>query len=70
MANYHYYGYNAKHAIKSAIRECTEAQDYADKPHMYETALWHVNAALRKLTLAQFKLMQANSKYKAERGLD
>ena len=68
-----YKEYDAERSMKAAQRELTEALSIVNRPHLYGTALFHVNAALRRLADAQWRLMQAKSEYEFQQkhhGLD
>lgn len=67
--NYQYATYQAQIELKAAARAISEAADKAHFPHLAGTALRHTNAAMRKLAAAQFRLMQAESDYKAAKRL-
>lgn len=66
--NWQYKEYEAEQAMKSAQRELTEALSFVKRPHLFGTALFNLNAAMRRLAEAQWRLMQAKSEY--EHGLD
>lgn len=66
--NWQYKEYEAEQAMKAAQRELTETLSLVKRPHMFGSALFHLNAALRRLAEAQWRLMQAKSEY--EHGLD
>ena len=67
-----YKQYEAEQALKSAQRELTEALSLITRPHLFGTALFNLNAAMRRLTDAQWRLMQAKSEYEFQQknGLD
>ena len=58
--------------MKAAQRELTEALSLVKRPHMFGTALFNLNAAMRRLADAQWRLMQAKSEYEFQQqhGLD
>ena len=58
--NFNYRAYEAAKILKSAIKNCSDALEKAKQPHLYQTSLWSINSALRNLTQAQMKLMQAH----------
>lgn len=70
--NWQYKEYDAERSMKAAQRELTEALSIINRPHLYGTALFHVNAAMRRLAEAQWRLMQAKSEYEYQQkhGLD
>lgn len=64
--------YEAEMSLKAAHRELTEALSIISRPHLYGTALFNLNAAMRRLAEAQWRLMQAKSEYEFQQkyGLD
>lgn len=70
MSVHYFKSYEAIKSIKSAMKACSEALENASRPHLYGTALWDVNTALRHLTQAQFRLMQAKREFSLKDGLD
>lgn len=69
--NFQYKEYEAKMSLKAVQRELTEALSIMSRPHMYGTALFSINAAMRRLATAQWRLMQAKEEYNREKnGLD
>lgn len=54
---------DAEHQLKSAQRELSEALSLLTRPHLLGSALFHVNAALRRLAEAQWRIMQAEAEY-------
>ena len=70
--NWNYKQYEAEQALKSAQRELTEALSLITRPHLFGTALFNLNAAMRRLADAQWRLMQAKSEYEYQQqhGLD
>lgn len=64
--SWHFKEYEAIQKLKSAQKAITEALDYARRPQFYTSAQFDINAALRYLTEAQWRLMQAKSEYRAE----
>ena len=69
---WHYKEFEAEQAMKAVQRELTEALSIINRPHLYGSALFHINAALRRLAEAQWRLMQAKSEYEFQQqhGLD
>lgn len=65
--SWHFKEYEAIQRLKAAQKAITEALDYARRPHLYPSALFNINAALRSLTEAQWRLMQAKAEYKEEK---
>ena len=67
-----YKEYDAERSMKAAQRELTEALSIINRPHLYGAALFHVNAAMRRLADAQWRLMQAKEEYgfQQKHGLD
>lgn len=65
MSAYYFHQADAVHALQSAAKAIDSALVKAGKPHLFASAIWDVNLALRKLSLAQMKLMQADSENKA-----
>lgn len=64
---YHYAAYQAQQELKAALRAINEVADTAHFPHMLGEAIRLTNTAMRKLAVAQFRLMQAKSEYEAEK---
>ena len=64
--------YEAELSLKAAQRELTEALSLITRPHLFGTALFNLNAAMRRLADAQWRLMQAESEYEFQKqhGLD
>lgn len=62
--SYHFAAYQAQQELKAAARAISEAADIAHFPHLLGQAIRHTNAALRKLAAAQFRLLQAEARYK------
>lgn len=66
-----YKSYDAIRAIKSAQQALTEALTHAQKPHLFGSALFDTNQAMRRLAEAQWRLMQAKEEYNRKKnGLD
>jgi hypothetical protein len=66
-----YKEYAASRALAAAQREITEALNQTQRPHLFGSALFSINAAMRRLTEAQWRLMQAKSEYEFQKnGLD
>lgn len=70
--NWNYKQYEAEQALKSAQRELTEALSLITRPHLFGNALFNLNAAMRRIADAQWRLMQAKSEYEYQQqhGLD
>ena len=66
MSSYYFYQNDAIHALQSAAKAIDSALANSGKPHLFPSAIWETNFAIRKLSLAQMKLIQANSEYKAK----
>lgn len=66
MSSYYFHQNDAIHALQSASKAIDSALVTSSKPHLFQSAIWETNFALRKLSLAQMKLMQADSEYKAK----
>jgi hypothetical protein len=66
MSAYYYHQSDAQAALQSAAKAIDSALANAGRPHLFASAIWETNFALRKLSLAQMKLIQADSEYKAK----
>ena len=66
MSAYYYHQSDAQAALQSAAKAIDSALANTGKPHLFASAIWETNFALRKLSLAQMKLMQAKSDYEAK----
>ena len=58
--------FDAVRAVKSAQQSLTEVLTLAQKPYLFGSALFELNQAIRKLSEAQWRLMQAESDYNIE----
>ena len=67
-----YKEFDAEQHLKSVQREIAEVLSYINRPHLFGSALFHLNAALRRLAEAQWRLMQAKEEYEFQQkhGLD
>lgn len=54
-------------ALNSAQKALSSAIISAQRPHLYSYALQEMNAAMRNLATAQWRLMQAKAAAEAER---
>lgn len=62
-----YKEFDAEQHLKSAQREIAEVLSCINRPHLYDSALFHLNAALRRLAEAQWRLMQAESEFEDQK---
>ena len=66
MSSYHYHQTDAIHALQSAGKAISNALTHAGSANTFHFAIWEANLALRKLALAQMKLMQAKSEHEVK----
>lgn len=65
--DWQYKEFEGSQALMAAQRNITDALHYAQRPHLFGQALFSINAALRRLAEAQWRLMQAKSEFENQK---